>query len=262
MVIRFQDLQFLKSNPDESMKIRLILLLLILSGITSFPGFCQTAYNFFDAKAIKSEPRLSGELFSPASSPDIVTYFNKTWLSGDIWLNDGSIIRNKKIKYNGFLDELFWQEPESNQTIKLDKDNILQFHFHNFQGDTSVYFRKLKVKGNILTDSTNIFAQRMYRGDLSLFVLHTFHLDRTETIEMNKHYFLRDIYKENPVYYIKYLNNKVAEFKSFSRKSLYAFAPDKKDQIKKYFKENKSFVIKKNSELIRLMQFLSSVVEQ
>jgi hypothetical protein len=244
------------------MKTKLIILHFMLLGILSCPGFCQTACNCIDINEISSEPPLSGELFSPASSPDIVTYFNKNWLPGDIWLTDGSIIHNKRIKYNGLLDELFWLEPESNQTIMLDKDAILQFHFLNIQGDTSIFFRKLKVRRNFLADSTEIYGQEIYHGDLSLFVLHSFYLNRKETFKTGTGNVLKDIYKEDPVYYIKYLNNKVIGLKRFSRKNLYALFPGHKDQINEFFKVNKSSIIKTNPEIIKLIQFLSTIVDQ
>ena len=262
MVILLPDLQFLLSSPNESMKTKLILLLLILLRIASLPGYCQTGYNCFDAKVINTEQPLAGELFIPASPPDIETYFNKYWLPGDIWLTDGTVIRNKKIKYNGLLDGLFWLEPASNQTIMLDKEAILKFHFHNFQGDTSVYFRKINIIRNILNDSIEIYGQEIYHGDLSLFVSHAFYLARKEAVKINNSLILKDIYEEEPVYYIKYLNNRVVGFKRFSRKSLYAFVPGKKDQIKKFFKENKSGIVKTKPEIIRLIQFLDTIVDQ
>jgi len=264
MAILLTDLQYLRysRNRNESMKTKIILLQLILLGIASQPAFCQTGYNCFDIYEINTEPPLTGELMTAASQPDIVTYFNKTWLAGDIWLTDGSVIRDKKIKYNGLLDELIWLEPLSNKMIKLDKEAILQFHYLNFQGDTSVYFRKFKVKGNILADSVEIFGQEMYHGDLSLYVLHTFYLDRVETVEINRSYYLKDIYKEKPVYYMKFKNSRVVEFKRFSRKNLYVFMPEKKDQIKQFFKENISGIINTNQEIIGAIQFLDSIIDQ
>lgn len=259
-VIRFPGLQFLKFSQDESMKTKLLFLQLVLLGITSCPGFCQTACNCIDPDEINSEPPLPGELFSPVSSPDIVTYFNRNWLMGDIWLTDGSIIRNKKIRYNGLQDELFWLETESNRTIMLDKGAITRFHFHDVMGDTAVYFSRLKIKRNILADSTEVFGEEIYRGDLSLFILHTFYLVGKEKVQINDKYILKDIYKEDPVYYINYLSRRVTEFKRFNRKRLYSFLPGKKEQIKRFFRDNPGKINTK-PELIRLMQFLSFIVE-
>jgi len=242
------------------MKTKFILLLLILLITASYPGYCQETNSFIELNEINTEQALSGELFRPASPPDIVTYFNKSWLIGDIWLTDGTVVRNKKIRYNGLLDELLWQEPVSNQTIKLDKEAILRFHFHDFEGDTTVYFRKIYVIRNILNDSIEIYRQEIYHGDMSLFVSHTFYLLRKDKIQIGDNYFLKDIYKEEPVYYLKYLNNQAVGFKRFSRQNLYAFVPGNKEQIKQYFKENKTWIIKTNSEIIRLVQFLSSLL--
>ena len=244
------------------MKARLIFVQIVLLLITSGAVFCQIDRNTAATNETITEPFLSGELFSPDLSPDITTYFNREWLSGDIWLTDGRIVRNKRIKYNGLLDELFWLEPISNQTIKLDKEGILQFHFLNYQGDTSVYFRKLKVKRDSFNDSIEIFGQELFHGDLSLYVLHSFYFKGTEIVPKNKKNIMKDIYIEEPVYYIKFLNNKVVGFKRFSRKNVYAFVPDKKEQIRKFLKESISGKIKNNQEIIGLVQFLSSIVDQ
>lgn len=243
------------------MKAKLILALIVLLWITSRAVFCQIDCNSFGTNEPNSEPYLSGELFVSAFPPDITTYFNRDWLIGDILLTDGRIIQNKKIKYNGLLDELFWLEPESNQTIKLDKEAIAQFHFHNFQGDTSVYFRKLKVKRNLLPDSTEVFVQVIYQGNVSLFVFHTFYFNHRETVYTDKSYILKDIYIEDPVYYMKLLNNEIVEFKRFSRKSIYTLVPGKKVQIKKFFRESISGRIKTNQEIIGLTKFLNSIVD-
>ena len=79
---------------------------------------------------------------------------------------------------------------------------------------------------------------------------------------MNDSYFLKDIYQEEPEYYIKFLNNQVAEFKKFSRKNLYAFAPSKKDQIKQFLRENIPGIINSNQEIIEVVKFLDSIVDQ
>lgn len=244
------------------MKTKLIFAHIVLVWIISGPVFCQIDRNIAATNETIIEPFLSGELFLPDLPPDITTYFNREWLAGDIRLTDGRIIRNKRIKYNGLLDELFWLKPESNLTIKLDKESILQFHFLNFQGDTSVYFRKLKVKRENFNDSIEIFGQELFHGSLSLYVLHSFYFKGTETVQKNKSYILKDIYKEDPVYYAQFLNNKVVGFKRFSRKNLYAFLPDKKDQIRNFIRESISGKIKTNPEIIELVQFLSSIVDQ
>ena len=120
----------------------------------------------------------------------------------------------------------------------------------------------VKVKRDIFSDSSEIFVQEIYNGKLSLFVLHNFYFDRREIVQMNRKYFLKDIYKEEPVYYIRLLDNRTIGFKNFSRESMYALLPVKKEQIKKYFRENNLGKIDTYPEIISLIQFLNSITDQ
>lgn len=193
---------------------------------------------------------------------DNITYFNKDWLSGDIFLSNGEIVRNKLIKYNGLIDEFLWKEPKSESIIKLDKEAVQRFHFLNVQGDTSVYFRKIKVKRDIFTDSSEIYGQEIYHGKISLFILHTFYVERREIVSTNTGYFQKEIYAEEPIYFLRFMNNKVVGFKNLNRKNLYAFIPDKKDQVKGFFKQTKQPKIETYPDIIMLMKFLNSIADQ
>jgi hypothetical protein len=102
----------------------------------------------------------------------------------------------------------------------------------------------------------------VYEGSLSLFVLHTYKIEGTELIRQNGILFEKNDYAEEPIYVFWFTNNKTFIVKNLYRKSFYAFAPDKKVQIKKFFMENRKSKFMNNSELIRLAQFLSSIIYQ
>lgn len=256
-------LRLLQLNPIQTdfMKAKVIITHIILLAITlqhlSGQKYCccnnidKTNYELF----------LSGELFRPVLPVDATTFFNQEWLLGDIFLSSGEIMINKLIKYNGLLDELFWQEPKSKNIIKLDKEAILQFHFQNLNGDTSVYFRKIKIKRNIISDSSEVFGEVVYDGNLSLFVLHTFFIERRELINMNGISNEKDIYAEEPIYIFRY-NNKTFVTKSLNRNSLYTIFPENKDKIKEFLKANSLRKLTDNYYLIRLIKFLSTIVNQ
>jgi hypothetical protein len=214
------------------------------------------------AESVNYQPNLSGELFVTSLPVDESTYFSKKWLIGNIFLSNGEVAGNKTIRYNGLLDELFWLEPKSKSIIKLDKGSITRFHFRNFEGDTSVYFKKIKVKRDIISDSSEIFGQEIYNGKLSLFVLHTFFIQRREIFYKKGIPYQKTFYEEESIYYFRFLDNKTVGFKSLGRKSLYAMFPDDKDQIKKFCRKSKLGKFKKNSELISLTQFLGTLVKQ
>jgi hypothetical protein len=244
------------------MKVRLILIqaFLLVIAIQSLSGQANYYCNCTDK--IDSGPYLPGEVFIPAEPLDIITYFNSDWLPGDIYLANGEVANNVNIKYNKLLDELFWLEPVSNRIIKLDKEGILQFHFLNFQGDTSVYFNRITAKRHALADSSKIFGREIYKGKLSLYILYNFVIEQKELAIVNGVYCERNIYGEEPVYYLQFMNKQAVGLARLNRKSLYTIFPDKKDQIKKFFKENRQTVFSTNEELVSLAQFLSSIVPQ
>ena len=241
------------------MKTRIILVYAILLVLTCLTLSGQTYSCCNNTGKLNSGSGLSGELFT--KQLDTLSTFTKYWFSGDIFLVDGEIIRSKYIKYSGLLDELFWFEPNSRKTIKLDKEAILQFRFLNVQGDTSVYFRKIKVKRDIFTDSSENYGQVVFEGGLSLFVLHTYNIIRTEVIRKNGNLFENSIYKEEPIYIFMFAANKTFIVKSLTQKKLGAVVPEKKDLIKGFFKETKLRKIKSYPDMLALMKFLNSIAE-
>jgi hypothetical protein len=242
------------------MKTKIIIAHAILLMIGFQNLYSQSSGSHENYKITNSDPYLTGDLFTPALTVDPTTYFNPEWLAGDIFLSNGEIVRNKLIKYNGLLDELFWKEPKSKNIIKLDKEAILQFHFQNYNGDTSVYFRKIKARRNILADSALVFGQAINYGSSSLFVIHAFKKEGTELIRKNGVPYEKNVYAEEPIYIFRFTNNKTFVTKSLNRRNLYTFSPGNKDKIKEFLKKNRTSGSLDNSYLLRLTQFLSTIV--
>lgn len=262
MGIPYVGLLFLVYNlsRNEVMRTRLMLIYIILLII-----YCPTLYGQAESccnckDKLIYEPGLSGEV---SSIPyDTNTYFNKNWLPGDIFLTNGEIVRNKYITYNGLLDELFCLEPKSGNTVKLDKEAIIRFHFLNFNGDTTVYFRKLKIKKDILTDSSVVFVQEIYLGKLSLYVFHTFYVDQREIIPNKNVLFEKEIYSVKPIYFLRFTDGKTVALNSLTWKNLSGLLPEKKEQIKQFFKLARKAKIELYPHMIMLMKFLNSIIDQ
>ncbi|MEI6048829.1 MAG: hypothetical protein WCS03_08010 [Bacteroidota bacterium] len=233
---------------------------ILIIGIQSLNG--QNNISTIDSDQTYCIQCLTGELFAPDKATDPTTWFNTEWLSGDIYLSNGEIVRNKLIRYNGSLDELFWLEPKSGKVVKLDKEAIVKFHLLNFNEYTSVYFKRLKLKFDVLTDSSEVFVQEIYNGKLSLYILHTFYVQRREILAKNNVYFEKEIYVEKPVYFLNFKNKKTVTLKSLNCKNLYAFIPDKKEQIKQFFKLAKKDKIDTYLHMIILMKFLNYIADQ
>ena len=256
------DRQSLMSYPNqgEIMKARIFIIQTFLLALTTGTLYSQISGYCECKDKNKAEPALTGEFVEIPK--DTLTWFRKEWQLGDIMLSDGQISHNVKLKYNGLVDELFWFEPDSRKFVKLDKEAILRFHFLNIKGDTSINFRKIKVKRDILKDSSDVFGQEIYLGNLSLFILHTFYIEQSEVVTTSKGYFQNDTYAEEPVYIFQFRNGRTISLKSLNRNSLYDLIPDKKEQIKQFFKQTKQVKIVFYSEIRTLLQFLNTLVSQ
>jgi len=237
----------------------LIYTIVLIATFQSLQG--QKSISKGNADPTASEVCLTGELFTPDFVVDGSTYFNSEWLPGDIYLSSGEVVRNKLIKYNGLLDELFWQEPKSKNTIKLDKEAILRFHFQNFNGDTAVYFKKIKVRRNNISDSSEVFGEVVNEGSLSLYILHDYKTAATELIRQNGKLLERTNYVEEPVYVFILTNNKTFVFKRLNRKKLYSISPANSEKIKEFLKTNRAGGFKDISYLRRLTQFLGTLTQ-
>jgi hypothetical protein len=238
---------------------KIFLAYFIFTVFASATGFSQPS-SISTSKGINdSGPYITGELFAPTVPVEITTFFNRDWLSGDIYLCDGGIIRNKKFKYNGLLDELFCLDNKSNKIIKIDKEQVSRFHFKNLTGDSTVYFNKIMVKRDIISDTAEIFAEEIYTGKLSLFIFHKYSFERSELVSTERGALIKDIYKERPVYYLRYLNNNPEGFKKLNVKGLSSFIPGKEAQIKQFFRQAKRKEFKDKPELIQLCRFLNSI---
>jgi len=192
---------------------------------------------------------------------DETTYFSEEWLPGSIFLTNGEIVNNKLIRYNGLLDNLFWLEPKSKRVIMLDKGSVQWFHFLDFQDDSTIYFRKIKIKRDIISDTCEIFAQEVFAGEMSLFVAHNFIVQRKELLHKDGIPYQKAIYEEEPVYYFRYADNKTVGLRFLTRKNLYAIFPESKAQLKQFLRENRQGKIWNHSELIKLAQFLNTLID-
>jgi hypothetical protein len=241
-------------------KIQITLAILLIISFQDLYGQRTASRENYDVTA--PEQLLTGELFAQAYTIDAATFFNKEWLPGDIYLSNGEVVKNKLLRYNGLLDELLWQEPKSNNIVKLDKEAIRQFHFRNLNGDTSVYFRKIKIKKSMIADSSEIFAELIYEGSLSLLVFHNIIIEGREHILKNGNSYEKNVYAEEPVYIFRYINNKTFFTTKLNRRSLFAFLPENKNKIKEFLKSDKTGKFIYNTDLIRLTQFLNTIVNQ
>ncbi len=96
-------------------------------------------------------------------------YLTEEWLSGDVILDNGIAVRDKLLRYNGYLDELFWLYEGDYHQIQVDRNMVKEFRLHPPGHDNPVYFRRIEVHAPLLTGKDDIFGELLYEGDVSLY---------------------------------------------------------------------------------------------
>jgi hypothetical protein len=241
------------------MRIVLPAFFIVVLILLSFTGSSQDGYPCIPSGIDKKEALITGELLKVASMPDAATDFNTFWLNGDVYSSFGGVIRNRQIKYNCLLDELFLYGPGTNQVIKLDKESVSGFHFYNFKGDTSIYFSRIWISRPGLVDSAEIFARELFKGEISLYVMHSLYFLRSEAVRINNVYIMKDIYKEEPVYIIVLPDGRSFGMKRLIRRKLDDIFPGLENGIRKYLNDSPSGSLKTIPEIVSLIAFLNSV---
>lgn len=214
------------------------------------PCLCDSAYSRF------FEPKLSGEVYYPMPGILGKESFIESYLPGSIELEDGSIVSGKSLKYNGRIDGLLLLPPLSSNEILLDKYFIKGFCFTN---EKEYCFKKIMVKKEGYSDSTEIFAQVLTVSNLSLYCYRRYVHKEDELFYIDNKMVSRPKYEESPVYYFVLPNNKSIGFKSFRKRHLYRIFPDNKELMKKLFRENHQHRFRQEEDLIKITTILSSM---
>jgi hypothetical protein len=196
---------------------------------------------------------VAGELYNGDLQSD--TYLNPDWIEGDLLLESGEIISNLFLRYNGLIDELFWRESVSNTVIKVDKESVMGFHFNDFRGDTTVFFRRMKIKKDFVSDSVLSFLQEIDFNRIKLFIFHSKFFLRKENYSVNGKISMRDKYIDQPVYFIE-SESGLSVFKKFNGHALCKAYPDKSDLIRKYIRNSESGRLNTYSDIISILQYL------
>lgn len=95
-------------------------------------------------------------------------YPDEEWHRGSVVLNSGTEVKGKLLRYNGYLDGLFWLYEGDYQQVQVDRDMIKEFRIPGPAGQLSVY-RKISVNAPVLAGTDDIFGELLHDGDISVY---------------------------------------------------------------------------------------------
>ncbi len=114
--------------------------------------------------------RLSGEVYTPPVIHSGSQWFIGEWATGSVTLITGEKVSDVMLRYNGYLDELFWLTPVTFEQVRLDKKLIRQFEMEDPGSGEKLIFKNLEVNNMLAPGSIEVFAQLLHRSDISLYV--------------------------------------------------------------------------------------------
>jgi hypothetical protein len=205
------------------------------------------------------EPKLSGEIYYPKLILG-KEYFNETYWDGDIEFYDGQIATDKRLRYNGRIDGLLFLPPNSGREILLDRYFIQGFRLKIEAENTLVYFRKINVKKEFSTDTTDVFAQLLYRNKLSLYAFRRFVHTGDVIVPVENSQISKEFYEASTIYYFQLPNGKTIGFKKFRKRDLYKLFPGNKEIMKKLFREKHQRRFRKEDDLIKITEILTAII--
>lgn len=205
------------------------------------------------------EAQLKGSAYK--GMPDLVgeEFFNKEYTAGDIYLEDGQVSYDQKIRYNGRIDGLLMLPQNHLREIALDKIFIKGFSLKNIAGNGSLYFKKIKVAGVLKNDSVEIFGQELYRGKMSLYVHRRYVFENEVEQYLGERRVFRRLFVPSYVYYFKLPNNTSIGFISFRKKQLYKLFPSDKEMMKRLFREKHQHKFKTEEDIIAITEILNEM---
>jgi hypothetical protein len=114
------------------------------------------------------EQGLSGALYIPGRKLIGDPWFpSEKWTRGDVRLTSGVWVRDKMLRYNGYLDELFWLSGADYSQVKVDRDLISEFILHSPPGD--IRFTRITVHVPPIIWNREVLGEILYEGNISLY---------------------------------------------------------------------------------------------
>ncbi len=238
-----------------------IILLCVVLLIAFCPDYTNAQENN-ETITLNYEPKLSGEVynFSMRSGGDDY-YLENDWIRGDILLTSGKKVKNKQIKYNCYLDELIWLSAKSYQQVKVDKNLIEEFTIYLSGKQEPAVFKNVVLDRSLAKEPKNTFLQKLYEGNISLMAHRSVKKTGERLVSSSSGLILVPRLSAEPEFYILTEDNEILEVQRLRRRSLYNIFPEKRDQIRSVFRDER-LRIRSEDDLIQAVSLIDEIVSK
>lgn len=200
---------------------------------------------------------LSGKLNNPPHQPiGNQHYPSEDWLYGDVLLENGIVVKDKRLRYNGYLDELFWLYEGDYQQIQLDRNFIKESTLYKQGQLEPVIFRKISIDAPLITSRDNVFGELLYEGALQLYAFRRVIDSRTAEIGE-----VGPIISPSPLFVLIMPEGTSKIINRINRRNLLVLFPGKKGEIRNVLRDNRIFRLRSEQDLIDAVRLLEGFLE-
>jgi hypothetical protein len=125
----------------------------------------------FCSASSQSSPILSGEIIQPLTGLKGSQFYINDWLEGEIFFTDGTCVTQKKLRYNGYSDEVLWLHEGSKQVVLLDRNLIEKFCLYLPGNPEPLVFERITKRPDVHQGTYDVFAHSLFKGRISLYAI-------------------------------------------------------------------------------------------
>ncbi len=229
------------------MKNILFILIVSLFCLTNQAQDKNCRCNYYPVKEEVLEDKITGITLSDENIKLPEGEIYNQWSHGNILLNNGEVITDRIIRYDGLTDQLVVSAINENVKLVVEKNTILGFDIRMFNSDKMLYYKKISIKNLFSNENNDAFLQLLVSGKTSLYAFRRLqHIGSTNELQT---YYSYVIVKED---------GSVYHFLTYSRRYIAGLFPDKKDVFKPQLRKQRNRV-RDEEHLIKAIELINTL---
>lgn len=238
--------------------------ILILLFIAIIPSYTQTQHQSIVASEenLQRISKMSGPIYTTRMDELYegvkgTPYLFNEWKSGNIYLKDNKLIKNVKIKYNIYTDDLLYLNSTSGDSLIINRSMINKFEISDDQPDDLVLMEDINLKPDKSDKGT--FVRVLYNGR-SKFILKYNKMFIPANYKGayatgNKY----DEYTEKQQYYLITGTDNITKTR-LNKKFIIKVLSDREDKIKGFIRE-KNLTMDNEDDIVSVLIYYDSLTD-
>jgi len=200
------------------------------------------------------EPKLSGRPYVHTSNILGSQFYFDNWYKGDIKFENGIILKNKDLNYNGYVNKFIWVN-NNNLPVVLDDYFVAEVHIN--KGQEILSFYRIPYKNEQNKDTIQVFAQLLSFNKVKLYAYRQVIKDRSVEVSNKNGTYQKTLVIYNPVYIFIFPDGRsISTNRLSSRKLISLFPENERKDIKLLLRTN-NMDIRNEKDLIQFNEILS-----